>query len=277
MPWAYGLKSSMQFIDTHTHPYDEAFDEDRPQVMQRAVDSGVARWIFPGIDSTSFAAQLDLYERWKSNAYMGMGLHPTSVGENWKDELQFALDELRAHPERYVAVGEIGLDAYWSRDYMAQQKEVLVAQLEYASEKDLPVIIHERSATGEMLDIMRRFKGRLSGVFHAFTGSLETYREIASLGGFKVGIGGVVTFKNAGIGKVVSDIPLSDILLETDSPYLTPAPYRGTRNESSYIPIIAAKVAEVKNIDIKEVAKVTTANAESLFHLPHHEDRLETA
>jgi len=257
----------MQFIDTHTHPYDEAFDADRPEVMQRAIDNGVGRWIFPAIDTTSFKAQLSLYEQFPGRAHMGMGLHPTSVAENWKDELQFALDELENHPERYVAVGEIGLDAYWSRDFMDQQKEVLRTQLEYASEKNLPVIIHERSATEEMLDIMQSFKGRLTGVFHAFTGSLETYRRIASLGGFKVGIGGVVTFKNAGIAKVVADIPLEEILLETDSPYLTPAPYRGKRNESSYVPIIAAKIAEIKGVDVEKVAQTTTANAEKLFKL----------
>ena len=258
----------MQFIDTHTHPYDEAFDLDRSEAMQRAMDNGVGHWIFPGIDSTSFKSQLDLWEKYPGRAFMGMGLHPTSVGENWKDELRFAMDELDSHPDRYVAVGEIGLDAYWSRDFISEQKEVLNIQLEYASAKDLPVIIHERSATEEMLEIMQSFKGRLKGVFHAFTGSVETYRRIASLGGFKVGIGGVVTFKNAGIAKTVADIPLEEILLETDSPYLTPAPYRGKRNESSYIPLIAAKIAEIKGIGIEEVADVTTANAVELFGLP---------
>ena len=152
---------------------------------------------------------------------------------------------------------------------MQQQKEVLDTQLQYASSKGLPVIIHERSATEEMLDIMQAYKGRLGGVFHAFTGSVETYRRIKALGGFKVGIGGVVTFKNAGIARTVADIPLEDILLETDSPYLTPVPYRGKRNESSYIPFIAAKVAEIKGVEIEKVAEVTTTNAENLFGLPH--------
>ena len=259
----------MQFIDTHTHPYDEAFDQDRDQAMLRAMESGVGRWIFPAIDSTSFKAQLSLWEKYPSRAFMGMGLHPTSVGENWKEELRFAMEELDSNPDRYVAVGEIGLDAYWSREFMQQQKEVLDTQLQYASSKGLPVIIHERSATEEMLDIMQAYKGSLEGVFHAFTGSVETYRRIKALGGFKVGIGGVVTFKNAGIARTVADIPLEDILLETDSPYLTPVPYRGKRNESSYIPFIAAKVAEIKGVEIEKVAEVTTANAENLFGLPH--------
>ena len=258
----------MHFIDTHTHLYDEAFDGDRPEVIGRTIASGVDRWIFPGIDYSSFKAQLSVYEDYKDHIFMGMGLHPTSVGENWKEELKFALDELQSHPERYIAVGEIGLDAYWSRDFISQQKEVLVTQLEYASKRNLPVIIHERSATEDMLEIVSGFKGRLTGVFHAFTGSIETYRRIASLGGFKVGIGGVVTFKNAGIAKVVTDIPLENILLETDSPYLTPAPHRGQRNESSYIPLIAAKIAEIKGVQIEEVARVTTRNAEELFRLP---------
>ena len=258
----------MRFIDTHTHLYDEAFDQDRSQVMERVLASGVDRWIFPGIDSSSFKAQMAVYEEYREHTFMGMGLHPTSVGENWKDELDFALRELKEHRERYIAVGEIGLDAYWSRDFFSQQKEVLVTQLEYASRENLPVIIHERSATEDMLEIVSAFKGRLRGVFHAFTGSIETYRRIEAMGGFKVGIGGVVTFKKAGIGKVVADIPLENILLETDSPYLTPAPHRGQRNESSYIPLIAAKIAEAKGIAIEEVAGVTTRNAEELFRLP---------
>ena len=259
---------AMRFVDTHTHLYDEAFDGDRSQVMERVLASGVDRWIFPGIDSTSFKAQMEVYEEYREHTFMGMGLHPKSVGENWKDELEFALGELKAHKDRYIAVGEIGLDAYWSRDFFSQQKEVLATQLEYAAKENLPVIIHERSATQEMLDLVSGFKGRIRGVFHAFTGSIETYRRIASLGGFKVGIGGVVTFKNAGIAKVVADIPLENILLETDSPYLTPAPHRGQRNESSYIPLIAAKIAEVKGIGIEEVAEQTTKNAEELFCLP---------
>ncbi|MBP5692455.1 MAG: TatD family hydrolase [Bacteroidales bacterium] len=258
----------MHFIDTHTHLYDEAFDEDRSDVIQRTIASGVDRWIFPAIDSASFRSQIAVYEQYREHTFMGMGLHPTSVAENWKEELQFALDELNNHKDRYIAVGEIGLDAYWSRDFFSQQKEVLATQLEYASQNNLPVIIHERSATEDMLEIVSAFKGRLRGVFHAFTGSVETYRRIAGLGGFKVGIGGVVTFKNAGIAKTVEQIPLEDILLETDSPYLTPAPHRGQRNESSYIPLIAAKIAEIKGIGIKDVALQTTKNAEELFGLP---------
>ncbi|MBP5228949.1 MAG: TatD family hydrolase [Bacteroidales bacterium] len=255
----------LRFIDTHTHPYDEAFDQDRPQALQRALDEGVDRWIFPGIDISTYKVQRELANSYKGRAFMAMGLHPTSVSSNWKEELEFALNKLEEDGD-YVAVGEIGLDGYWSREFMEQQKQVLEAQLDYAVSKSLPVIIHERSTTEEMLDLMEKYRGKVTGVFHAFTGSIETYRRIHRLG-FKVGIGGVVTFKNAGVAKTVVDIPLEEILLETDSPWLTPAPHRGTRNESSYIPLIASKIAECKNIPLSEVAAVTTRNAEELFKL----------
>ncbi|MBR5908021.1 MAG: TatD family hydrolase [Bacteroidales bacterium] len=256
----------LRFIDTHTHPYDEAFDEDRKEALQRALDAGVEMWIFPGIDISTYKSQRELALSYKGNAFMAMGLHPTSVSANWKEELEFALKKLEEDGD-YVAVGEIGLDGYWSREFMDEQKQVLEAQLDYAVSKSLPVIIHERSTTEEMLDIMEKYRGKLFGVFHAFTGSIETYRRIHRLGGFKVGIGGVVTFKNAGVAKTVVDIPLEEILLETDSPWLTPAPHRGTRNESSYIPLIANKIAECKNLSLSQVAEVTTRNAEELFKL----------
>lgn len=255
----------MRFIDTHTHPYDEAFDEDRSEALQRALDAGVERWIFPGIDSSTYKIQRELATCYTGTAFMAMGLHPTSVSSNWRKELEFALRKLEEDGD-YVAVGEIGLDGYWSREFINEQKQVLEAQLDYAVKKSLPVIIHERSTTEEMLDLMEKYRGKLSGVFHAFTGSIETYRRIRRLG-FKVGIGGVVTFKNAGVAKTVVEIPLEEILLETDSPWLTPAPHRGTRNESSYIPLIANKIAECKNIPLSQVAAVTTRNAEELFKL----------
>ena len=256
----------MRFIDTHTHLYEEAFDDDREVVIQRSIESGVDSWILPAIDSTYFQAHLSLWEKYKDRgAYMGMGLHPTSVGKNWKEELQFAIDQLTTYQDRYIAVGEIGLDAYWSKEFMKEQAEVLATQLDYAAQKGLPVIIHERNATEQMFDIIKAYKGRLTGVFHAFTGSIETYERISALGGFKVGIGGVVTFKNAGIAGVVADIPLQDIVLETDSPYLTPAPFRGKRNESSYIRFIAEKIAQIKDLSLEEVAEATCMAAKSVF------------
>lgn len=266
------IEVNMLFVDTHTHLYDEAFDGDRDAATERAVAGGVRRWIFPAIDSASFERQHACAAKYPQNAFMAMGLHPTSVAENWRYELEFALGHLRRSFEpgsgvRYIAVGEIGLDGYWSKEFMQEQKEVFSAQLDAALEYDLPVIIHERSATAEMFDVLEGKSRNLRGVFHAFSGSVETYRRLGKYGDFKVGIGGVVTFKNAGVATSVADIPLEDILLETDSPWLTPVPYRGKRNESSYIPLIAAKVAEIKGADIEKVAGTTTANAENLFRI----------
>lgn len=266
------IEVNMLFVDTHTHLYDEAFDGDRDVVAGRAVAGGVSRWIFPAIDSASFERQHSCAVKYPRNAFMAMGLHPTSVAANWRYELEFALGHLRRSFEpdsgvRYIAVGEIGLDGYWSKEFMQEQKEVFSAQLDAALEYDLPVIIHERSAMVEMFDVLEGKPRNLRGVFHAFGGSIETYRRIGKYGDFKVGIGGVVTFRNAGVAATVADVPLEDILLETDSPWLTPAPYRGKRNESSYIPLIAAKVAEIKGLDIGKVAETTTSGAEKLFRL----------
>lgn len=260
----------MKFVDTHTHLYDEAFAADADAALERAFSAGVERLIFPGIDSSTYKAQMALSGKYPSNVFNAMGLHPTSISDNWRDELQFVMDAFASdrQPERgFVAVGEIGLDGYWSKTFMEQQKEAFDAQLELASRLNLPVIIHQRDALEHTFDILERWKGRVRGLFHAFTGSAETYERIKRLGNFKVGIGGVVTFKNASIAKVVEEIELADILLETDSPWLTPAPYRGKRNESSYIPIIAEKIAQIKGIGIEQVAEATTANAEEFFRI----------
>lgn len=262
----------MRFVDTHTHPYDEAFDQDRKEALQRAVDQGVTKWIFPAIDISSYKAQSCLAKEYPSNAFMTMGLHPTSVGANWKEELDFAEGKLlqwaenkENADENYVAVGEIGLDGYWSKEFMKEQIEVFSAQIDWALKYNLPVIIHERSAQPEVFDLLESKPHTIKGVFHAFSGSYETYTRIKKYGDFKIGIGGVVTFKNAGVAKTVEQIPLQDIVLETDSPWLTPAPFRGKRNESSYIPLIARKIAEIKGEEIERIAQETTKNAEALF------------
>lgn len=262
----------MLFVDTHTHLYDEAFDNDRDSVFQRIIQNGVTKMVFPAIDSSYFERQHECASKYKDNVFMAMGLHPTSVGKAWKNELEFATEHLEksflpSQGVRYVAVGEIGLDGYWSKDFIEEQKEVFSAQLDLAIRYDIPVIIHERSAMDEMFDVLESKSRGLRGVFHAFGGSVETFRRIQKYGDFKVGIGGVVTFKNAGVAKTLEYIPLEKIILEADSPWLTPAPYRGKRNESSYIPIIAQKVAEIKKVDIETVASVTTANAEKLFRI----------
>ena len=274
----------VQYIDTHTHPYDSAYDADREAVLKRAIEAGVTRWILPAIDSTYYERQRECAEKYPDNAFMAIGLHPTSVSDNWREELDFALGKLEESGKpgsrvKFYAIGEIGLDGYWSKEYIKQQMEVFAIQVDAALKANLPIIIHERAATDEMFSVLDKFRknsnaegsassgSSLRGVFHAFGGSIETYRRIKSYGDFKVGIGGVVTFKNAGVAKTVSEIPLSDILLETDAPWLTPAPHRGTRNESSYIQFVAAKVAEIKGCSVEEVASITSSNAEALFGL----------
>jgi TatD DNase family protein len=195
-----------------------------------------------------------------------MGLHPTSVGEDWEKELQFVFDQVENGG--YVAIGEIGMDGYWSKEFIGQQKEVFAQQLKLAYRKGLPVIIHAREATDEIFEVLDSLKGEVpKGVFHAFSGSYETYGRICSYGDFMVGIGGVVTYKNAGVAKSVEKIPLDRIILETDSPYLTPVPMRGKRNDSSYLVYIAEKIAQVKGITLEEVAEATTANAFKMFGL----------
>jgi TatD DNase family protein len=274
----------MTFIDTHTHPYDTAFDADREDVLQRALDAGVSKWIFPAIDSTCYQRQLECFNNHPNNAFMTIGLHPTSVAANWRDELKFVEEKLKISANshnydsalscnpRYYAIGEIGLDGYWSKEFMKEQMEVFGNQIDIAEEYNLPIIIHERSATDEIFQVLDNHvfvkdgkSRRIRGVFHAFSGSPETFERIQRYGEFKIGIGGVVTYKNAGIAKALENIPLKSVILETDSPWLTPVPYRGKRNESSYIPIIAAKVSEIKRCSIDEVAFQTTMNAKELF------------
>ncbi|MBQ7253261.1 MAG: TatD family hydrolase [Bacteroidales bacterium] len=250
-------------IDTHSHIYDEAYKEDFEEMVSRAREAGVERLVMPGIDSCCHDAMVACADALPGFAYPAIGLHPTEIRENWREELQFVFDHFDDRP--WVAIGEIGMDLYWSKEYQKEQMEVFCAQLSLAAEKDLPVIIHAREATEEIFECLRRVAKPLRGSFHAFTGSYETYRRIKAAGDFYVGIGGVVTFKNAHIAQAVERIPLEDILLETDAPYLTPVPYRGKRNESAYIRYVAEKIAAVKGIAFDVVDKVTTENAADLF------------
>ncbi len=252
-------------IDTHSHIYDEAYKEDFDEMILRARKAGVEHLVMPGIDSSCHNALVACADALPGFAYPAIGLHPTEVRENWREELQFVFDHFDDRP--WVAIGEIGMDLYWSREYEQEQMEVFCAQLTLASEKDLPVIIHAREATEEIFGCLRRVAKPLRGSFHAFTGSYETYRRIKAAGDFYVGIGGVVTFKNAHIAQAVERIPLEDILLETDAPYLTPVPYRGKRNESAYLRYIAEKIAAVKGVAFEAVERVTTENATDLFRI----------
>lgn len=255
----------MQFIDTHTHLYDEAFASQEDLAVQRAVGAGVTRMILPDIDSTTRKQMFDLASRHPGVLYPCLGLHPTSVNADWQSEIEKMSD---FWSESIVAIGEIGIDCYWSKEFIEQQKDAFRLQLKMAHERNLPVIIHSRESTEIILDILKECRDLdIRGVFHAYSGSRETFREIRKLGDWYIGIGGVITFKKASIAENIKDIPLEHILLETDSPYLTPVPFRGKRNESAHIPLIARKLAEIKGVSIDEIAAVTTQNAESLFKI----------
>ena len=253
----------MRFIDTHSHLYDEAFAGEESAATERAVASGVDRIVLPDIDSRSRSSMFALADRHPDILFPCLGLHPTSIDTRWQEEMEKMMEY---SSRKVVAVGEIGIDCYWSKEFLQQQKEAFRMQLELAHKWDLPVIIHSREATSIILDILKECRSlELRGIFHAFSGSTETYREIERLGDWSVGIGGVLTFKKASIAETVKDIPLERIVLETDSPYLTPVPHRGKRNESAYIPHIADHLARLKGIDVEEIAEQTTENAEKIF------------
>ena len=255
----------MQFIDTHSHLYDEAFASEEDLAVDRAVEAGVTRMILPDIDSVSREQMFDLAERHPGVLFPCLGLHPTSIGADWKAEFTKMEQYL---DKKITAIGETGIDCYWSKEFLEQQKEAFRLQLDLAHDLDLPVIIHSRESTEIILDILKECRHlNLRGVFHAYSGSRETFKEIQKLGDWYIGIGGVLTFKKASIAEHVKEIPLDRILLETDSPYLTPVPFRGQRNESAYIPHIASRLAQIKDIPLEEVAETTTANAVKLFKL----------
>ena len=270
----------MTFIDTHCHLYDEAFDADREEVLQRALDAGVITLLTPDIDSTS-TPRLEALCQEHPNVFRPMaGLHPTSVKEDYERELQHVHERLFKSTSQqvnkstcnedimtFIAIGEIGMDLYWDRTYEAQQREVLKQQLLWAEELDLPVALHIRKAHNEVFGLLRDLnRPAWRGVMHCFGGSVQEAQRAVEMG-FHLGIGGVVTFKNAGLAEVVKAVPLEHLLLETDAPYLSLVPHRGQRNEPSYIPLIAQKVAELRGITLEEVAAVTTASARELFCL----------
>lgn len=266
----------MQLIDTHSHLYAEEFDADRSDALLRAREAGVERLLLPAIDSESHERLFSLAESAPDMCRVMMGLHPTSVNENprWREELALVEQYLENPPEglRFCAVGEIGLDYYWSQDFVAEQREAFVAQCRMASRLGLPVAIHTRSAWDDMCELLEqesaeaRSRGeQLRGVLHAYSEGVETYHRLLGCGDFLFGIGGVVTFKKSPLAEVVAQMDLRHIILETDCPYLTPAPHRGKRNESAYVSHICQKVAELKGVSADEVARITTANARRMF------------
>ncbi len=255
----------MILTDTHTHLYLEEFAGDRDMVIQKAIESGVQYMLLPNIDSESIEPMKKLCNQYPDNCLPMMGLHPTSVKENYEDELKIVKHELDTH--KYYAVGEIGIDLYWDKTHFKQQQIALRTQIEWAIEKDLPVVIHSRDSFEEIFEILDEMKTpKLRGVFHCFTGNDQHAEHILSYENFKFGIGGVLTFKNSGLDKVVANFGMENIILETDSPYLTPMPYRGKRNQSAYTYYIAEKLAEIYDISVERVAEVTTANARKLFN-----------
>ena len=255
-------------IDTHSHIYTEEFDTDREEALERAWSAGVEALILPDIDSESRNRMVALAQQHADRCYAMAGLHPTSVNDNprWQQELDMVEKMLQQSPVKLCGVGEIGLDLYWSEEFYHQQREVLHAQLEMALQYNLPVVIHTRSAYKQMLDAIATYRGRgLRGVFHAWADSAETARKLERMGEFKFGIGGVVTFKNSGLDKVVAELPTELLLLETDSPYLTPVPHRGKRNESAYVEYVCRKIADIHGLSFEQVDSITTTSAKQLF------------
>ena len=255
----------MNIIDTHTHLYLKQFKDDIHNVIQRSKDIGINKFIFPAIDSTHFDDMHDLKNKYPGSIYLMSGLHPTDVKENFKQELEFVVNSLKSHS--YVAIGEIGIDLYWDKTYLKQQQHAFEFQIRLAIKNDLPIVIHCREAFDEIFEILDKENcSKLRGVFHCFTGTLKQANRAIKLG-FKLGIGGVVTFKNGGIDKFLSQIDLKHIVLETDSPYLAPVPFRGKRNESSYIVYVIDKLSEIYGLSKEEIASVTTKNAKKVFAL----------
>lgn len=253
----------MYFIDTHCHISDEAFSGEEDAYISRALEAGVGLMLQPDVDSTEREAMFALSERHPDVLRPMLGLYPGSVTDRWREEIERML-EYSDRP--VVAVGEIGLDYHEGKEFAKEQQEALEWQFDWAAKRGLPVNIHLRDAMGGFLDVVRRHKG-LRGNMHAYSGSYESFLELQKLGDWYIGVGGVVTFKNASLAEVVRKVPLDRIVLETDAPYLTPVPYRGRRNESSYIPYIAEKIAQLKGVSVEEVAETTTNNAKTLFGL----------
>ncbi len=263
----------MFLIDTHSHLYEPEFDADRRQALDRAVECGVERLLLPAIDAQSHERLFDLCRRYPDRCIPMMGLHPTSINDNplWGKELD-AVERLLENPpegiRRFCAVGEIGLDFYWSTEFRDRQIEAFRRQCRLALDHELPIAVHTRSAWPEMIALVEEFRGTgLRGVFHAFGEDAATYERLKSCGDFLFGIGGVVTFKKSRLADTVREMDLADLVLETDCPYLTPAPHRGERNESAYIVHICEKIAEIKGLAPETVAAATTANAERIFNL----------
>lgn len=253
----------MILIDTHCHLYASEFDADRTLMIERAQHIGIQEFYLPGIDSEAIDGMLNLEKQYPNICFPMMGLHPCYVKDNYLQELNIVENWLKQR--KFVAIGEIGLDFYWDKTFATQQQEAFEQQMQWALDYRLPIVIHTREAMQATIDAVKPFaKKGLKGIFHCFSGSYESAKEIIGMD-FLLGIGGVVTYKNAGLSEVVGKLDLKHVVLETDAPYLSPVPFRGKRNESSYLEFVLKKIAEVKQITIEEVATITTQNAKELF------------
>lgn len=256
----------MQFIDTHAHLFWNKFDDDLDQVIQRAKDNGINKIFNPNVDSSTIEKMMNICEKYPENVFPLMGLHPGSVRENFEKELEIIENHLRNG--KFHGVGEIGVDLYWdeNKKFKDQQIEAFTYQIKLAKELKLPIIIHTRKSFNEIFNVIdKENDDNLFGIFHCFSGNITQANKIIEYGGFKLGLGGVLTYKNAKLPKVISKIDLEHIVLETDSPFLPPVPKRGERNESSYLLYVAKKLSEIKNTDIETVAKITTENASKIY------------
>jgi len=257
------LETNIIITDTHTHLYSEEFDQDRDEMIQRAINNGVSRFFIPAIDSSCTQRMYDLERDYPNNVFLMMGLHPTYVKDNYKEELQHVEDELARR--KFVAIGEIGIDLYWDKTHLAEQQFVFRRQIQLAKKYKLPIVIHCREAFDEIFEILEEEKSpELFGIFHCFSGTHEQALRAISYN-MKLGIGGVVTFKNGKIDQFLNEIDLVHIVLETDSPYLAPIPYRGKRNESGYLINIVDKLSQIYGLSANEIARITTENSKVIF------------
>ena len=257
----------MNFIDTHTHLFLKQFEDDIDDVIEIAIRSGITKMFLPNISSETTDSMLQLCEKYPENCFAMMGLHPCDVKKETMEKELLHVEEM-LEKEKFIAVGEIGLDLYWDKTTLEIQKMAFEFQIELAKKHKLPIVIHVRDSFEQAIEIVENLNDEnLSGVFHCFTGNVDDSKRITDLGNFYLGIGGVLTFKNSGVDKTIEKIDMKHLLLETDSPYLSPTPYRGKRNESKYIVNIAEKLSEIKGLEIEEIAKITTKNAQNLFKI----------
>jgi TatD DNase family protein len=257
----------MHFIDTHTHLFSDSFNDDRTEAVTRAINAGVQTLLLPNIDLESIESMHDLVAQFPNHCFPMMGLHPGSVDGDWKNALEIIKGHLFSE-RKYCAVGEIGMDLYWDKTFVNEQREAFQQQVQWAKELKLPIVIHAREAFDEIFEVLDVLNDdSLCGVFHCFTGTLEQAYRALNYGHFKLGIGGVLTYKKSGLDEVLTHLPLDCMILETDSPYLPPVPHRGRRNESAFLLHIAERLAELKNVTLKQVEEITSQNARLLFRL----------